>query len=100
MKLVSFSITTAYPPRRTLLEDGNRPRPLGQPYNDTLGVIAAGLLHVPVRRSLSPRYPLAEVRLHAPLSNPPRIFAIGANYREHAKETGMALPTPPSSSSK
>ncbi len=37
-------------------------------------------------------YPLAEVRLHAPLSNPPRVFCIGLNYRDHAIESGMEIP--------
>ena len=35
---------------------------------------------------------LDQVRLHAPLANPPRLFAIGLNYREHAIETKMAFP--------
>ena len=39
--------------------------------------------------------PIDSIRLHAPISNPPRIFAIGLNYRDHAKESGMAIPTTP-----
>jgi 2-keto-4-pentenoate hydratase/2-oxohepta-3-ene-1,7-dioic acid hydratase in catechol pathway len=35
---------------------------------------------------------LGEVRLHAPLANPPRVFAIGLNYRDHATEAKMKLP--------
>ena len=31
-------------------------------------------------------------KLHAPLLNPPRIFAIGLNYREHAIETHAPFP--------
>jgi 2-keto-4-pentenoate hydratase/2-oxohepta-3-ene-1,7-dioic acid hydratase in catechol pathway len=31
-------------------------------------------------------------QLHAPLQNPPRIFAIGLNYREHAIETKAKFP--------
>ena len=31
-------------------------------------------------------YPLSNINLHAPLPNPPRIFCIGLNYRDHAKE--------------
>jgi 2-keto-4-pentenoate hydratase/2-oxohepta-3-ene-1,7-dioic acid hydratase in catechol pathway len=42
-----------------------------------------------------PRYPLDEVKLHAPLPNPPRIFAIGLNYRDHAIESKMSLPEVP-----
>lgn len=36
-----------------------------------------------------------QVRLHAPLPAPPRIFAIGLNYRDHARESGMEIPTTP-----
>jgi 2-keto-4-pentenoate hydratase/2-oxohepta-3-ene-1,7-dioic acid hydratase in catechol pathway len=39
--------------------------------------------------------PLDQARLHAPLPNPPRVFAIGLNYRDHAVESGMAIPTTP-----
>ena len=45
--------------------------------------------------SAYPGYNLSEVRLHAPLANPPRIFAIGLNYRDHATEAKMALPNFP-----
>jgi len=37
-------------------------------------------------------YPLSNINLHAPLPNPPRIFCIGLNYRDHAKESGMEIP--------
>jgi 2-keto-4-pentenoate hydratase/2-oxohepta-3-ene-1,7-dioic acid hydratase in catechol pathway len=33
--------------------------------------------------------------LHSPISNPPRVFAIGLNYRDHAIESHMAIPTTP-----
>ena len=36
------------------------------------------------------RYPLHEVRLHAPIDRPGKIIEIGRNYGEHAKETGVA----------
>ena len=36
-----------------------------------------------------------QVKIHAPLTNPPRVFAIGLNYRDHAIESKMALPTTP-----
>jgi len=38
------------------------------------------------------KIPLSEVKLHAPLPNPPRVFAIGLNYHDHAIEAKMALP--------
>lgn len=37
-------------------------------------------------------YRKGDYQLHAPLPNPPRIFAIGLNYREHAIETKAKFP--------
>jgi 2-keto-4-pentenoate hydratase/2-oxohepta-3-ene-1,7-dioic acid hydratase in catechol pathway len=34
-------------------------------------------------------HPLASVQLHAPLARPGKIVAIGRNYADHAKETGV-----------
>jgi 2-keto-4-pentenoate hydratase/2-oxohepta-3-ene-1,7-dioic acid hydratase in catechol pathway len=39
--------------------------------------------------------PLAEVRLLAPVPRPGKIICVGLNYRDHAKETGKAIPTEP-----
>jgi 2-keto-4-pentenoate hydratase/2-oxohepta-3-ene-1,7-dioic acid hydratase in catechol pathway len=36
-----------------------------------------------------PRHALASVQLHAPLARPGKIVAIGRNYADHAKETGV-----------
>lgn len=41
------------------------------------------------------RLPLAEVRLVAPLQAPPRIFAVGLNYADHAAESKMKVQTVP-----
>ena len=62
-----------------------------------LDVIASGYKsHVEFTQGrTSPVFPLEKVRLHAPLENPPRVFAIGLNYRDHAMESGMAIPTTP-----
>jgi len=38
------------------------------------------------------RWPLAEVRLLAPVPAPPKVLAIGMNYRAHVAEMGRALP--------
>ncbi len=40
-------------------------------------------------------YRRGEYMLQAPLKNPPRVFAIGLNYRDHAIESKMALPKVP-----
>lgn len=39
--------------------------------------------------------PLDAVKLHAPLRNPPRIFGIGLNYRDHAAESNMVVQSVP-----
>jgi len=50
---------------------------------------AADALRDPVRLSLE------EARLLAPLPDPPRIFCIGLNYRDHAIEAKMEIPSVP-----
>ena len=39
--------------------------------------------------------PLSEVRLLAPVPRPGKIICVGLNYRDHAKETGKAVPSEP-----
>src|SRR5580698_9831482 len=39
--------------------------------------------------------PLKNLRLLAPLQSPPRIFCVGLNYRDHAVESKMEIPTVP-----
>jgi 2-keto-4-pentenoate hydratase/2-oxohepta-3-ene-1,7-dioic acid hydratase in catechol pathway len=92
MKLISFS-TADNLVRPGILFDDTRTvldlTPNG--FKSTLEVIASA-----VGRTLATsRLSLESVKLHAPLSNPPRIFAIGLNYRDHAKESGMEIPTTP-----
>jgi 2-keto-4-pentenoate hydratase/2-oxohepta-3-ene-1,7-dioic acid hydratase in catechol pathway len=41
------------------------------------------------------RIPLADVRLLAPVPRPPKVIGIGLNYRDHAAETGKAIPEEP-----
>jgi 2-keto-4-pentenoate hydratase/2-oxohepta-3-ene-1,7-dioic acid hydratase in catechol pathway len=92
MKLISFS-TTNTPVRPGILFDDTRTvldlGPNG--FSSTLEVIASGT----GSNLATSRLSLETVRLHAPLSNPPRIFAIGLNYRDHARESGMEIPTTP-----
>ena len=90
MKLVSFSAADGAVRPGALLPN-NTVIDLGENYVNALGVITAGLSVAPD----GPSVPLDQVKLHAPLSNPPRVFAIGLNYRDHAKESGMAIPTTP-----
>jgi 2-keto-4-pentenoate hydratase/2-oxohepta-3-ene-1,7-dioic acid hydratase in catechol pathway len=39
--------------------------------------------------------PLEPSDLAAPIPNPPKIICVGLNYRDHALESGMAIPTQP-----
>src|SRR5262249_30149140 len=92
MKLISFS-TASGPIRPGILFDDTRTvldlSPNG--FTSTLEVISSA-----VGRALATsRLSIEDVKLHAPLANPPRIFAIGLNYRDHAKESGMEIPTTP-----
>jgi 2,4-didehydro-3-deoxy-L-rhamnonate hydrolase len=48
-----------------------------------------------VTESLSPQQVLDDVRLGPVVNQPGQVFAVGLNYREHARETGAALPTKP-----
>lgn len=41
------------------------------------------------------RIPLDQARLLAPILSPPRIFCIGLNYRDHAVESNMQIPSVP-----
>ena len=95
MKLVSFSTSDGRIRPGSLLEDGSLVVDLtSASFDGTLAVIRAGFT-APDRSASLPAYPIGDVRLHAPLPNPPRIFAIGLNYRDHARESGMELPTTP-----
>jgi 2-keto-4-pentenoate hydratase/2-oxohepta-3-ene-1,7-dioic acid hydratase in catechol pathway len=92
MKLVSFSTTDSKVRPGALLDEGNLIVDLtAAGYADALAVIAAGITAIDDPRTY-PSYQLSEVRLRAPLANPPRLFAIGLNYREHAIESKMAFP--------
>jgi 2-keto-4-pentenoate hydratase/2-oxohepta-3-ene-1,7-dioic acid hydratase in catechol pathway len=92
MKLVSFSTKSGPIRPGYLFEDTKTVLDLSKSgFSDTLGVISSEKLATVAAEKI----PLSDVRLHAPLSNPPRIFAIGLNYRDHAKESGMEIPTTP-----
>jgi 2-keto-4-pentenoate hydratase/2-oxohepta-3-ene-1,7-dioic acid hydratase in catechol pathway len=41
------------------------------------------------------RVALADVRLDAPVQRPPKILAVGLNYRDHIEETGRPMPEVP-----
>lgn len=92
MKLVSFSSSDGAVRPGFLLEDPGTVLDLTPSgFTSALDVISKGITQAASARKI----PLADVKLHAPLPNPPRVFAIGLNYRDHAIESGMAIPTTP-----
>lgn len=48
-----------------------------------------------VKSGKVPMVSLASVRLLSPVPNPSKVVAIGLNYKDHAKEQGVALPAAP-----
>lgn len=92
MRLVSFSASDGAVRPGFLLEDTGTILDLSPSgFSSALEVISKGITQV----AAAHKVPLSEVKLRAPLPNPPRIFAIGLNYRDHAVESGMAIPTTP-----
>ena len=100
MKLVSFSLLD--PPVGEgairpgfLSKNGDRVIDMSPShYHSALQLIQVGNTGELLDDAL-PSFPLDELRLHAPLLDPPRVFAIGLNYRDHATESGMTIPTTP-----
>jgi 2-keto-4-pentenoate hydratase/2-oxohepta-3-ene-1,7-dioic acid hydratase in catechol pathway len=95
MKLVTFSAADGKLRPGALIREANLVVDLTTAgYADALAVVTAGFSAVDKPGAYA-AYPLSEVRLHVPLPNPPRVFAIGLNYRDHARETKMPIPTTP-----
>lgn len=95
MKLVTFSAADGKLRPGALMEESNLVVDLSaEGHADALAIIAAGVTKVE-KLSGYPGYKLDGVRLHAPLANPPRVFAIGLNYKDHAAESKMELPKYP-----
>ncbi|HEV2484149.1 MAG TPA: fumarylacetoacetate hydrolase family protein [Terracidiphilus sp.] len=95
MKLVSFTARDGKTYPGALYESRNLVIGLtGAGLNSALEVIAAGITETK-EETTYPFFKLNEVTLFAPLPNPPRVFAIGLNYRDHAIESKMALPKVP-----
>ena len=95
MKLVSFSTGGGRVRPGSLIEEADLVVDLtAAGFADTLAALSSGFTSVS-KPAAYPGYRLSEVRLHAPLPNPPRVFAIGLNYREHAIESKLALPKSP-----
>ena len=92
MKLVSFSTADGKVRPGSLIEEADLVVDLtAAGFADTTAVLSSRFTSV-TKPAAYPGYRLSEVRLHAPIANPTRVFAIGLNYREHAIESKLALP--------
>src|ERR1035438_1229185 len=63
---------------------------------DMLRLIFSGAIPAPTGES----YDLPTVTLLAPIPRPPKFICVGLNYRDHAIESNMAIPTVPTIFSK
>jgi 2-keto-4-pentenoate hydratase/2-oxohepta-3-ene-1,7-dioic acid hydratase in catechol pathway len=101
VKLITFRRKTgAAPEPGVLQEDTVYPlMPLG--YTDAESFLAAGAAALASARTFmgsagrESTLPLSSVQLLSPLLHPPRIFCVGLNYQDHAKESKMAVQAVP-----
>jgi 2-keto-4-pentenoate hydratase/2-oxohepta-3-ene-1,7-dioic acid hydratase in catechol pathway len=67
-------------------------------FHRVVDVIAGGaeaLETVKAALATAPAFPLTEVKLAAPIQRPSKIICIGLNYRDHAIESKLEIPTVP-----
>lgn len=67
----------------------------GQSALDAAEQVVSGVLRDLTSLGPDATYDLEDVRLLAPLSNPPKLVCLGLNYKEHAIESNEELPTEP-----
>jgi acylpyruvate hydrolase len=100
MRLVSFHTADGPAAAVQLGEDLVPTSTLDAPSATVKGLLAAldaeGLRELQKRaEQASTRISLADVTLHAPITDPQKIICLGLNYRDHAEETGQDIPTAP-----
>jgi 2-keto-4-pentenoate hydratase/2-oxohepta-3-ene-1,7-dioic acid hydratase in catechol pathway len=97
MKVVTFERENR-PPRPGVLESGKVYDLSGYGFSSTLELIEGGAEALKAIHSFasgSVSYALDEIHVLAPILRPPRIFAIGLNYQEHAAESKMKVQVVP-----
>jgi len=97
MKLVTFSDASGIARAGVLNDDSITD--VSSRFRSVLSIIHGGAEALKAAADLSTaspaRIPLDDVRLLAPLQEPPRIFCVGLNYRDHAVESKMEIPKVP-----
>jgi 2-keto-4-pentenoate hydratase/2-oxohepta-3-ene-1,7-dioic acid hydratase in catechol pathway len=86
MRLVTFQPPHGHP-QAGILSDGK----IQATGTDMLSICAAGRAHPQAGAS----FDLASVKLLAPIPRPPKFICVGLNYRDHAAEAKMEVPTVP-----
>lgn len=90
MKIVTFSLAGGHPRPGALLDDTIVDLSRAG-VSSVLDLIRHGRAAI----GDGPAVPAVEAQLLAPILNPPRIFCIGLNYRDHAIESKMEIPAVP-----
>jgi 2-keto-4-pentenoate hydratase/2-oxohepta-3-ene-1,7-dioic acid hydratase in catechol pathway len=93
MRLVTFQPLGKGAIPEAGIVSGDRVTGLGR---DMFSVIASGR----PAESEGPSYELSTVRLLAPIPRPPKLICVGLNYRDHAREAGLEIPSVPTIFSK
>jgi 2-keto-4-pentenoate hydratase/2-oxohepta-3-ene-1,7-dioic acid hydratase in catechol pathway len=84
--------------RRLLVVDSHDCADVSGGGDDWLAIMtggSAGRTRVQRASASAPRIPINVVRWSPPIPHPPKIFAVGRNFRDHALEQGAAVPTEP-----
>jgi 2-keto-4-pentenoate hydratase/2-oxohepta-3-ene-1,7-dioic acid hydratase in catechol pathway len=90
MKIVTFSLADGHPRPGALLD-----QTIVDLSRAGVGSVLDLIRHGHVAMGDGPAIPVVEAHLLAPILNPPRIFCIGLNYRDHAIESKMEIPSVP-----
>lgn len=97
MKLVTFSEANGIARSGVLVDDSVVD--ISSRFRSVLSVIHGGTEALNTAKGLagasSAKIPLDQIKLLAPLQDPPRIFCVGLNYRDHAVESKMEIPKVP-----
>ncbi|MEZ5364794.1 MAG: fumarylacetoacetate hydrolase family protein [Bryobacterales bacterium] len=96
MRLVTYS--TGSGPRAGVVVDGKVADLASAGYADVVSVLrdgAKGKAAVAAVQPAADAPKLEDVKLHAPIPKPDKFICIGLNYRDHAIESGMAIPELP-----
>ena len=86
MKLVTF-VERDWGPRPGLVVDGGVIDLSAEGFRDSIAFMAAAPSVQADVAGLKPTFDMNNLKLLAPVPAPPRIFGIGVNYAEHAKES-------------